>query len=198
MRLSSCKPNILAEILSPVARTSECRQKFEEYRTSPCSRSLRPCAYVCRAATFSASLCSAVPCLVCRPCMAQAWGRECHTAMERCVTVGCSVTGAGLSKGYVRRMGCREPSANIAENLLRDYEDRWWKACREVRLRAWTAAQVAKSFASSLLSHAPVALLQHIVACTPAPRPRTGRGVGACCCCILLTFMVGLLSHAGI
>eukprot|EP00208_Stichococcus_sp_RCC1054_P001395 CAMPEP_0206140168 /NCGR_PEP_ID=MMETSP1473-20131121/8670_1 /ASSEMBLY_ACC=CAM_ASM_001109 /TAXON_ID=1461547 /ORGANISM="Stichococcus sp, Strain RCC1054" /LENGTH=480 /DNA_ID=CAMNT_0053534233 /DNA_START=346 /DNA_END=1788 /DNA_ORIENTATION=- len=24
-----------------------------------------------------------------------------------------------------------EPSANIAENLLRDYEDRWWKACRE-------------------------------------------------------------------
>lgn len=24
-----------------------------------------------------------------------------------------------------------EPSGNVAENLLRDYEDRWWKACRE-------------------------------------------------------------------
>ena len=24
-----------------------------------------------------------------------------------------------------------EPTANVADNLLRDYEDRWWKACRE-------------------------------------------------------------------
>ena len=24
-----------------------------------------------------------------------------------------------------------EPTANIADNLVRDYEDRWWKACRE-------------------------------------------------------------------
>lgn len=27
---------------------------------------------------------------------------------------------------------CREPSENVAENLLRDYEDKWWKASREV------------------------------------------------------------------
>lgn len=24
-----------------------------------------------------------------------------------------------------------EPTANVADNLLRDYEDRWWRACRE-------------------------------------------------------------------
>lgn len=29
-----------------------------------------------------------------------------------------------------------EPSGNVAENLLRDYEDRWWKACREANEEA--------------------------------------------------------------
>ena len=27
----------------------------------------------------------------------------------------------------------REPKINLADNLLRDFEDRWWKCCREVR-----------------------------------------------------------------
>ena len=26
-----------------------------------------------------------------------------------------------------------EVKDNVAENVLRDYEDRWWTACREVR-----------------------------------------------------------------
>lgn len=29
-----------------------------------------------------------------------------------------------------------EPSGNVAENLLRDYEDRWWKACRDANEEA--------------------------------------------------------------
>lgn len=27
----------------------------------------------------------------------------------------------------------REPPANLADNLLRDFEERWWKHCKEVR-----------------------------------------------------------------
>jgi hypothetical protein len=32
---------------------------------------------------------------------------------------------------HIRVYG-REPSENVAENLLRDFEDKWWKASREV------------------------------------------------------------------
>ena len=28
-----------------------------------------------------------------------------------------------------------EVKDNVAENVLRDYEDRWWTACREVRFK---------------------------------------------------------------
>lgn len=27
----------------------------------------------------------------------------------------------------------REPASNLADNLLRDFEERWWKCCKEVR-----------------------------------------------------------------
>ncbi len=27
----------------------------------------------------------------------------------------------------------REPPTNLADNLLRDFEERWWKHCKEVR-----------------------------------------------------------------
>ena len=30
--------------------------------------------------------------------------------------------------------GCREPVQNLSDNLLRDFEDKWWKICREVGL----------------------------------------------------------------
>jgi hypothetical protein len=26
----------------------------------------------------------------------------------------------------------REPTSNLADNLLRDFEERWWKCCKEV------------------------------------------------------------------
>ena len=29
-------------------------------------------------------------------------------------------------------LACREPAQNLADNLLRDFEDRWWTACRKV------------------------------------------------------------------
>ena len=29
-------------------------------------------------------------------------------------------------------LACREPAQNLAENLLRDFKDRWWTACRKV------------------------------------------------------------------
>lgn len=28
---------------------------------------------------------------------------------------------------------CREPVENLSDNLLRDFEDKWWKTCRDVR-----------------------------------------------------------------
>ena len=28
----------------------------------------------------------------------------------------------------------REPVENLADNLLRDFEDKWWKCCREVQI----------------------------------------------------------------
>ena len=31
----------------------------------------------------------------------------------------------------------REASGNVAENLLRDFEDKWWKASREVAEQPW-------------------------------------------------------------
>ena len=31
--------------------------------------------------------------------------------------------------------GCREPATNLADNLLRDFEQRWWGAVKKVRLR---------------------------------------------------------------
>ncbi len=34
----------------------------------------------------------------------------------------------------------REPPANLADNLLRDFEERWWKLCKEVRRAPSTAA----------------------------------------------------------
>ncbi len=30
---------------------------------------------------------------------------------------------------------CREPAQNLADNLLRDFEERWWSICRKVKLR---------------------------------------------------------------
>ena len=29
---------------------------------------------------------------------------------------------------------CREPAQNLADNLLRDFEERWWTICRKVSL----------------------------------------------------------------
>jgi hypothetical protein len=37
----------------------------------------------------------------------------------------------------------REPPANLADNLLRDFEERWWKLCKEVRHALSTAGSQA-------------------------------------------------------
>jgi len=31
---------------------------------------------------------------------------------------------------------CREPAQNLADNLLRDFEERWWSICRKVKLHS--------------------------------------------------------------
>jgi len=53
----------------------------------------------------------------------------------------------------------REPPANLADNLLRDFEERWWKLCKEVRRAPSTAAPQACDLACMCQQRPPAAAL---------------------------------------
>ena len=50
-----------------------------------------------------------------------------HSSVSASCMTQCQIS-AGLK--------CREPAQNLADNLLRDFEERWWSICRKVKHRS--------------------------------------------------------------
>ena len=74
----------------------------------------------------------------------------CHTACRVCTLL----LPAGTARGSATLPSSlltppepdREPPANLADNLLRDFEERWWKLCKEVRAALRAAPSQARKF----------------------------------------------------
>lgn len=65
-------------------------------------------------------------------------------SMSLFLSLSCYLTSPGMS--------CREPSINLSEDLIRDYETKWWEAARKADVKTMAKMLAgAKDFLSKVV-----------------------------------------------